>query len=112
MKIVIILLLSFSFTYLSYGQTAYTQTVRGSVIDADTEIPLSMTLVITENLSTKFSAQTDALGEFYIENVPIGKHTIKTILGGFKPIILSNINVVSGKETVLNIVMEMDVIPI
>jgi len=111
MKTFLTTLLSLFISFYSYSQEkSYSQTIRGKVIDADTEIPIpGVSIVIDDLLTNDFMANTNALGEFRINNVPVGKHTIRVILIGYKPVVLSNISVNSGKETFLNISMEMDI---
>jgi len=86
-----------------------TQTVRGIVTDKDTHAPLpGVNVIITSSLSM-LGASSDANGEFRITNVPIGKHDIKATFIGYKEQFLSNIEVISGKETVLTILIEESV---
>ncbi len=110
MKTIFLILVILLFTFSSFSQKeSYTQTIRGKIVDTDTEIPIKGVIVIIEDLEG-FIVTSGSDGEFRIENVPVGKHTIKAILLGYKPAILSNINVNSGKETYMNISLEMDAI--
>ena len=70
MKATLFMLLCISISFTSYGQNSpYTQTLRGKIIDADTDIPVAGTIVIIEDLSFDITGQSDATGEFKIENV-------------------------------------------
>ncbi|MBR9918799.1 TonB-dependent receptor, partial [bacterium] len=52
---------------------------------------------------------TDENGNFVLKNVPLGRHDIKFSYLGFETVILRNILVSSGKQTVLNVEMEESV---
>lgn len=82
-----------------------TQTIRGKVIDQDsrTALPGANVMVLDhENMG----ASTDVNGEFRIERVPVGRITLAASFIGYENKVLSNILVTSGKETVLEIVMQ------
>ena len=88
----------------------YTQTVRGVVIDADTEIPLPGVNVIIVDSDPVVGTVTDISGEFKLENISVGRQTIKATYVGYKPAIISNILLSTGKEVVLNISIKQSVI--
>lgn len=52
---------------------------------------------------------TDTDGNFRLANVAVGRHSIRLTLVGYKEILLNNIAVDAGKETVLNLEMEESV---
>ncbi len=84
-----------------------TQTVRGSVVDADAQYPLPGATVLLISDTTSFrGAQTDENGEFRIENVPVGRHQIKISFVGRKDVFMNNVVVTSAKEVVLNVQLE------
>ena len=85
-----------------------TQNIRGVVVDAFTEQPLPGTNVTLLNIENK-GAATDIDGNFSILDVPIGRISIAFSFIGFKPVVLRNIQLNSGKELFLNIKMEEDV---
>ena len=85
------------------AQNSITQTIRGRIIDQETETPLIGALVMVENLDK--GGSTDAMGEFIIENVPIGRQSITVTYLGYENQTISNLNLISGKETVLTINM-------
>jgi hypothetical protein len=88
----------------------HTQSVRGVIIDSDTDIPVAGTTVVIEYNDITYVGQAGSAGEFKIEDVPIGKHTVKAFLLGYETVTLTNIEVSSAKETYLNIHLEMNVI--
>ncbi len=96
------LLLSF-FSFNTLAQ--FTQTVRGTIADNLLQTPLSGTTV---TLAGK-SVTTDMAGNFKFNHVPVGSYTIRVSNIGYNDIVLENIIVNTGKETVLTISMEMKV---
>ncbi len=90
---------------LSRAQNIH-QIIRGSVTDLDSEIPLIGANVILETEDTIIAAVSGANGFFSLQNVPIGRNTLKITYIGYKDLILSNIMVGSGKEVYLNIKLE------
>ena len=85
------------------------QTVRGRIIDKDSKSPLLGAIVGLTDFSTPVGAATDNNGDFVIENVSTGKHTLSISLMGYKPVTLTDVLVISAKETVLEIEMEESV---
>ena len=80
-----------------------TQTVRGKVTDQDSRLPLPGVNVVVVGTEVLMGGSTDERGEFRIENVPIGRTTLKVSYLGYEEKFLSNLLITSGKETVLEI---------
>lgn len=78
------------------------QTVRGKIIDADSRVPLPGATVMIVG-STGLVMTTDAGGNFRIDDVPVGRISLAVRYIGYEEIILPNILVTSGKETVLDL---------
>ena len=97
-------ILHFLFFNSTFSQTL-TQTVRGTVVDADSKSPIEMVGVKIMNIDTNISAITDANGKFRLTKVPVGRHAIKLSFVGYEDVFLQNIIVTTGKEIVLNIEM-------
>ncbi len=105
--LVFILLL---FTTLSYAQTL-TQTIRGSVLDADSRLPLiGATIYLAPGPSPGgegiSGTVTDENGNFRLENVPVGRADLALSYVGYENLQVPNIVVNSGKEVVLNLLMQ------
>ncbi|MEM9929049.1 MAG: TonB-dependent receptor, partial [Bacteroidota bacterium] len=83
-----------------------TQTLRGTVLDAETKIPLIGATVAIVGIEEQFANVTDIDGNFRLEVVPVGRHTVAVRYLGYEPAILSNLTVTSGKEMVLNIELQ------
>ena len=80
-----------------------TQTVRGRVLDADTQQPLIGAAVI---LGPESGTVTDEYGIFRLENVPIGRVDLALSYLGYENLTVPNIVVNSGKEVVLHLLMQ------
>src|SRR5687768_1508099 len=87
-----------------HSQT-FTQTIRGTVIDADSKSPLIGANLKVLELDTAIVAATDIDGKFRLENVPVGRRSIVITFIGYEEVLLNNVIVGSGKEVVLNIEM-------
>lgn len=110
MKKILSILLILTCYFSAFSQTGYFQTIRGKVTDAQTEETLIGATVTVTDMVPVLGATSDASGEFKIENVPIGRHDIQVTFIGYNPVILKNQMLTSGKEIVLEIKMEEQVI--
>ncbi len=85
------------------GQTAtFSQRVRGIVVDAESRQPLPGVIVMLIS-SQDHHAVTDEKGYFIMDNVPVGRQSFRFSLIGFDTYTASEIMVISGKESELNI---------
>ena len=111
-QIAILLFMIIIFTTSILSQEL-TQTVRGTIIDADSKLPLISAAVIVADSDPIIGTSTDAEGRFRLENVPIGRITLNISYMGYESKTIPNIIVNSGKEVVLDLslcesVIEMD----
>ena len=96
--------------FLSFQLNAQTtNTVSGIVTDKDTRQPLIGATVMVADLESPIGAVTDADGKYTIDNVPVGRHTIRCNYIGYSPFEDVNVIVNSVKTTVINIVLVEDV---
>ena len=103
-KLVISLISLFILNGLIYSQNN-SQTIRGVVTDRDSKFPIpGVNIMIID--SGYIGTTTNQNGEFVLENIPIGRHSIQCSFIGYKSSVNSNVLVGSGKEVVLNIEME------
>lgn len=82
------------------------QTIKGRVIDADSEISIPGVNVVVLETVPQMGTITDMHGYFDIEEVPVGRYTIQVSFMGYEPAILSEVLVGSGKEVVLNVALK------
>ncbi len=80
-----------------------TQILRGRVIEAVSRAPISDAAITIHN--TKFSTTANTEGMFQMEQIPVGRYRLTISSIGFQPLILTDILVESGKETVLEIIL-------
>ena len=83
-----------------------TQTIRGTVIDKDSKSALTGATVIAVETNPVIGSISDENGKFKLENVPLGRYTIKATFIGYEDVVLSNIVLTSGKEIVLTLEMQ------
>lgn len=93
------------FSLSSYAQQL-TQTIKGRVLDKITEEGLPGASVLVENSDPLLGSAADIDGYFKIENVPVGRVTLKVNYLGYEPILMPNLVVGSAKELILEIKME------
>lgn len=89
---------------------ALTQTIRGTVIDKISQTPLPGANVIILDTDPILGATTDVDGNFKIVNVPVGTYAIKITFIGYRERAIPSVIVNSGKEVVLNIPVEEDIV--
>lgn len=89
---------------LAFGQNL-TQTIRGTLVDADSRQPLVGAQVVLQNIHPPQGATTDADGHFRLEKVPVGRAALQLNYLGYEPLTVPNIVVNSAKEVVLNLEM-------
>lgn len=91
------------------GAQPLVQTVRGTVIDKQSQSPLPGAIVQIVGTASVMATTTGAQGEFRIENVPIGRRQIKVQAVTYKEKYMTLI-LVSGKESVTVLELEENVI--
>lgn len=84
-----------------------TQTVRGKVVDSETNFPLEGVTVTTKaSNGTTIGAYSGEDGSYRLENVPIGRQAITYKYTGYQDAVRDNIEVTSAKEVILNIQLQ------
>jgi hypothetical protein len=83
-----------------------TQTVRGTIIDTDSKLPLIGASLVIVGTNPAIGTTTDANGKFRLEKVSIGRVTLQFSYIGYEPLTVTNIEVNSGKEVVLDLNMK------
>ncbi|HET7819561.1 MAG TPA: TonB-dependent receptor, partial [Bacteroidia bacterium] len=83
-----------------------TQTIRGRAVDAISkmEVPGVQIAIYKDSLKIN-SAQTDTNGFYRATNIPVGRVTVYANSLGYKPLFFK-IDMLSGKEFILNLEME------
>ena len=100
------LLLFFGYMVAHAQSIALTQTVKGIVTDEQSGNILYNVTVAVDNIQQPITAVSDSAGAFKLLNVPIGRRQIKVSITGYEDAWLSNIEVTSSREVVLEIRMK------
>ena len=86
------------------------QTVRGTVFDTDSKLPLVGVGVAILGTDPLIGTTTDEKGEFRFANVPVGRITLQLSYIGYEKTSMPNIEVNSGKEVVLTVNMQESIL--
>ncbi|MES2733909.1 MAG: TonB-dependent receptor [Bacteroidota bacterium] len=103
----------FLFILLSYQTTQaqqVTQTIKGTLVDAQSKYPLLGANVVVVGASPFIGSSTNEKGQFKLSGVTIGRQTLKITYLGYAERTISNIVVTAGKEVELNLELEEQVI--
>lgn len=107
MEITRTLLLSFALLFLSafaFSQNP-TQTVRGNILDQQSEMPLIGVTVELVGADAATGTITDIDGYFELANVPIGRQVFRFSYLGYETVTIPNVVVTAGKEVALDVSM-------
>ena len=78
-----------------------TQTIKGKVVDTDTQMPLPGATVMIVNSDPLIGTSTNTDGNFRLENIVPGRYTIRISYTGYEPYVAAEIIVGSGKEVMI-----------
>lgn len=95
------LILSFFLTLTSFAQTS---SVRGTVVDLNTNAKIPFASVKINN--TTYGTATDTNGKFVIKNVPPGNYNISCTVIGYKTATIFEIEVTSVKPAIVDFALE------
>lgn len=104
-----LLILTIIFSNSTFSQSL-TQTVRGTIVDMDSQLPLIGVAVIVLDSKPFNGAATDINGEFRLEKILAGRITLQLTCVGYEKKIISDIEVNTGKEKILNLTMQESLI--
>jgi hypothetical protein len=102
-------ILFFLFLFLNAYTQTITQTIKGVVVDKQSQIPIPGAIIQVVNSNPLLGTSTNEQGEFKITNVPIGRLQIKIQVISYKEKYIT-INLNAGKESITNIELEESVI--
>lgn len=92
------------------GQDEYHQNIKGRVLDKDSHMPLPGATVIVPGSEPLKGTSTDNEGYFKLENVELGRVTIKVSYLGYEPSVVPNILLEAGKERFVTVMLEEHVL--
>jgi len=95
----------FTISTLMLGQS--TQTLRGTIIDKESNFPLiGVNVSLLSPDGTQSGTTTELDGTFRYDAVNLGRQSLQCSYLGYEPVILNDVIIDAGKETILNIEME------
>lgn len=89
---------------LSFAQTP-TQTIRGTVLDADTRQPLAGTMVVVTDTDPPIGAITNERGEYVLAEVPVGRRQVRATLAGYSESRSDYVILTSTRELVIDLTL-------
>lgn len=105
MKVLLLFLSVFLFSN-AFGQN--TQVITGRVTEQYSLSPIPGAKI--EVIDSEYRTVTDTIGYFELKNVPVGRINIRISAIGYKPAFLSSLELLTGKQLVLTIEMEEDIV--
>lgn len=93
------------FATVAFSQNL-TQTVRGTIVDTDSKLPLIGAQIAIPGTDPLMGTTTDMDGKFRFENISLGRISLQLSYLGYENKTLSNIVVNAGKEVVLHLDMQ------
>ncbi|MEL7160712.1 MAG: TonB-dependent receptor, partial [Bacteroidota bacterium] len=88
------------------GTRLHAQTIKGQLIDAQSEMPLIGATVELLTVEPVKGATTDVDGYFSLTDVPPGRHNLRLSYLGYEPRQIPNVLVTAGKEVILDLGLE------
>ncbi len=110
MKKTLILIIIFCFCIKTLSAQLLTQTIKGTVIDTETQSPLIGATIIILGTDPLLGGTTDQEGNFSIYNVALGRYDIQFHYMGYQSTTLTEILVSSGKEVVIKAQLKQSVL--
>jgi hypothetical protein len=99
-KILMISIALVAYTYAGAQSSNFMQTIKGVVIDEQSNNVIANATITTDDLVTTL---TDEKGIFKLSNINVGRQNIKVSMIGYEDAFITNIEVTSSKEVVLEI---------
>lgn len=96
----------FLFALKAFAQTP-TQTIKGIVIDNASNLPIQFATITINSLN--IGTTSDSLGNFSLNQIPVGYYSIQTSALGYEPFLFNEISVTSAKETYLTVSLKENV---
>ena len=94
------------FIMLTASVVTETGNLKGKITDAKTGEPLVGANVVV--LNQNCGAASDINGEYEIKNIPVGTYSVKISYVGYKPKIVHDVIIESGRTNLLNAKLETD----
>jgi hypothetical protein len=102
---IIALLAAFAFLLTTASAQQITQTIRGTIVDQDSQTPLIGASIVVVGAEPMIGTVTDVDGNFRLTGVPIGRVTLKVTFMGYEERTIPNLLIGAAKEEILNITL-------
>ena len=102
----LLLFLSVFLCLNAFGQN--TQVITGRVTEQYSLSPIPGIKI--EVADSDHRTVTDTIGYFELKNVPVGRVNIRISATGYKPVLLSGLELLTGKQLVLTVELEEDIV--
>jgi hypothetical protein len=100
----------FVFPLISCFGQPITQTIRGKVVDAQSQNPLQGVNVVLLSTPELNATSTDKDGQFRLDKVSLGRHSLKVTMTGYEDQVVSELQVGSAKEVVVTVRLSEQII--
>ena len=87
-----------------------TQTIRGQIADKENKMALPAVLTLYRDSGLVTGASADVNGNYKMVNIPVGRYTMRIQFLGYNSTSISNLIVISGKESIINIELEESIL--
>ena len=81
----------FCFLYFSLSAQSSTQTIKVTVTDKDSHQPLIGATISIEGIEPMMGTTTDLDGNFRLDQVPVGRHTLRCQYVGYASFVSDNV---------------------
>ncbi len=109
MKVKYSILFLFIFLTVPIFAKNFTQNVRGTITDAQSGSVIPGVMIQLLEGDSMNVAVTDLEGNYKLKNVPVGRVDIMFLMTGYDPVYRRDLIVTSGKELILNVMLEESV---
>jgi len=100
MKNILIILIFFCALTFAATPVVNRGSLKGLVLDADTKEPLSGVNILVDG--TKYGAESDENGNFFISSIPVGSYNISYKMMGYKDVVKTGVFIKSEKAVYKN----------
>ena len=107
MRHIYLIIFIFCTGFNAISQTEISQTIKGKVVDAESNYPLiGVTVGVFKDSVLVKASSTDIDGDYKFENLPIGSYTLNYNMLGYNPQTFTNVVLASGKQLIYNVKLE------
>lgn len=102
-QVAIFIIALFPYLFTNAQEVSFTQTIKGIITDEQSGHVLGGVTITVDNIFPAVTTVSDEKGTFRLNHIPIGRQSIKVTAIGYEDGWLTNIELTSSKEVVLEI---------